>query len=222
MSNRLSVGLMLLGLAWAHPAGAQVTAQDSRSWSLSVREGHLTAKLNRVPLRTVLEELARQAPLRLTVREQWPDHPVTALFRSLPLDEALAKLLAGLPYAIIYAPASVHPEPSATRRIVEVLIFEHASTANAVGSSAASAARSAGGVQPQGPSLHTTAEWSAVLEHPDTEIRLDALQRWAEQGAATPLDPLMQALSDPDESVRAMAEELVERVTAAKREASNR
>ena len=68
--------------------------------------------------------------------------------------------------------------------------------------------------------LDTPPEWTAALQHPDKEVRRDALQQWAEQGAATPLDPLTHALVDPDESVRAKAQELVEQVWLAKAGAS--
>ena len=68
--------------------------------------------------------------------------------------------------------------------------------------------------------LDTPPEWTAALQHPDKEVRRDALQRWAGQGAATPLDPLTYALVDPDESVRTKAQELVEQVWLAKAGAS--
>ena len=64
--------------------------------------------------------------------------------------------------------------------------------------------------------LDTPPEWTAALQHPDKDVRREALQQWAGQGAATPLDPLTHALVDPDESVRAKAQELVEQVWLAK------
>lgn len=64
--------------------------------------------------------------------------------------------------------------------------------------------------------LDVPPEWTAALKHPDKEVRQTALQQWAAQGAATPLAPLTHALVDPDESVRAKAQELVEQVWLAK------
>lgn len=64
--------------------------------------------------------------------------------------------------------------------------------------------------------LGTPPEWAAALQHADKDVRRDALQRWAGQGMATPLDPLTLALVDPDEFVRAKAQELVEQVWLAK------
>ena len=74
--------------------------------------------------------------------------------------------------------------------------------------------------QAQAALLDTPPEWTAALQHPDKEVRREALQQWAGQGAATPLDPLTHALVDPDESVRTKAQELVEQVWLAKAGAS--
>jgi len=224
MSNAVSVVLLLVGLFWIDPAGAQRAPRDSPAWFLSVREGQLTADINRIPLRLVLDELARQVPLRLSVSGGWRDHLVTAHFRALPLGEALARLLAGFSYAIIYAPAPDGVGSEATRRVVELLVIEKAPRATIAGGSEASAVTSnttAPGLG-QETMLDTTPEWTAALQHPDTAVRVEALQRWAEQGAATPLNPLTQALVDPDESVRAKAQELVERVWATKADAEAR
>jgi hypothetical protein len=83
----------------------------------------MTADFDRIPLRLVLEELARQLPLRMSLSEAWHDHPVTAHFRGLPLDEALARLLTGLPYGlIIYDPAPSATHSPATKQVVELLV----------------------------------------------------------------------------------------------------
>lgn len=67
MSNAVSVVLLLVGLSWIDPASAQPAPRDFPAWFLSVREGQLTANIDRIPLRLVLEELARQAPLRVSM-----------------------------------------------------------------------------------------------------------------------------------------------------------
>jgi hypothetical protein len=222
MSNGVSAVLLLLSLFWIAPAAAQVGSRESPAWVLSVREGRLTADINRIPLRLVLEALARQVPLRVSVSAEWRDHLVTAHFRALALDEAVARLLAGYSYAIIYAPAPHAVGTAATRQIGELLVFEKAPAARVAGSEPSDLTSHTGTGPGQGQEatlLDTTPEWTAALRHPDKAVRLEALQRWAAQGAATPLDPLTHALVDPDESVRARAQELVERVWAAEAEA---
>lgn len=52
-----------------------------------------------------------------------------------------------------------------------------------------------------------------LLHAPDPNVRLQALDIWARQAGAS-LDPVTYALVDPDESVRARAQELFERELA--------
>jgi HEAT repeat protein len=61
-----------------------------------------------------------------------------------------------------------------------------------------------------------------ALQHREPAVRIEALENWAAQGAETPLDPLTHALVDEDESVRARAQALVERVWAARAQAAAR
>ena len=231
MSTAPSVVLLLLSFFWLDPAAAQRASRDSPPWSLSVREGQLSASIERIPLRRVLEELARQTPLHLSVSEKWRDHPVTAHFRALPLGKALAQLLGGLSYALIYTPAPYGVGSPTTQPMVDLMVFDAAPATQDSRSREADLASNTGTEPLQGLDqgqdqdqaaalLDTPPEWTAALQHPDKEVRRDALQQWAGQGAATPLDPLTHALVDPDESVRAKAQELVEQVWLAKAGAS--
>lgn len=60
-STRVSVLLLRLGLFWMDAAEAQAASDDKPVFTLSVRVGRLSAGINRIPLRVVFEELARQA-----------------------------------------------------------------------------------------------------------------------------------------------------------------
>jgi hypothetical protein len=54
--------------------------------------------------------------------------------------------------------------------------------------------------------------WIAqALDAPETSVRIQALDMWAQQGAQTPLDPLVVALDDENDEVRAKAMEIIER-----------
>jgi hypothetical protein len=217
MSNAASVIPLLVGLFWIGPADAQGSPRNSPIWVLSVHGDQLTANLNHIPLRLVLAELARQVPLRLSLSEGLRDHPVTAYLRALPLDEALRHLLTGLSYAIFYSPAPSGAASAENKPTIELVVLDKAPAAPVADSSEAAAITSRVETGPgSAPWVETPPEWTAALEHPDKAVRLEALERWAEQGAATPLEPLTHALVDPDESVRARAQALVERVWAAK------
>jgi HEAT repeat protein len=54
-------------------------------------------------------------------------------------------------------------------------------------------------------------EWIATaLNSPDPQVRLEALDQWGQQGRTGAVDPLMLALNDADERVRARALQLIE------------
>ena len=54
--------------------------------------------------------------------------------------------------------------------------------------------------------------WIAqALDAPEASVRIQALDMWAQQGAKTPLDPLVVALDDENDEVRAKAMEIIER-----------
>ncbi len=53
--------------------------------------------------------------------------------------------------------------------------------------------------------------WIAqALDAPEVSLRLGALDRWAQQGAQAPLDPLIVALDDENEEVRGKAMAIIE------------
>lgn len=63
-------------------------------------------------------------------------------------------------------------------------------------------------------------EWIArALDAPEIPVRLRALDMWAQQGAKASLDPLVVALDDEDEDVRAKAMAIIERHWAVEPEA---
>jgi len=62
--------------------------------------------------------------------------------------------------------------------------------------------------------------WIAqALDAPEVSVRLQALDMWAQQGADAPLDPLVAALDDEDDGVRAKAMAMIEQNWALDQEA---
>src|SRR5947208_1066670 len=58
------------------------------------------------------------------------------------------------------------------------------------------------------------------LGHPDPQVRLTALEQWAQHREGDSVEPLTHALVDPDEQVRARAQELWEQALARQAEAA--
>jgi len=56
------------------------------------------------------------------------------------------------------------------------------------------------------------------LDAPEVSVRLQALDLWARQGAKAPLDPLVVALDDEEDDVRAKAIAIIERNWAIEQE----
>ena len=217
MSRRARIILLLVGLFSVGLAAVQRAAWEAPpSWSLSVSEGRVTASIRRTQLGVVLDELVRQTGVRLSVQGSWREHLVTTDFAALPPDQAIARLLAGFFYAITdHSAAATQPGADSAHRKGELIVFDQPPWVGAADSRVAfSVAPQSMMVTAQAQRLtpDTPPEWNAAFKHLETAVRIEALERWAEQGAATPIDPITHALVDPDESVRARAQELAEQV----------
>jgi len=193
-STGLWVLLVLMsGPLWGVRAAGDAHALDPTPWSVVVADDRLTVQLDQVPLSLVLAEVARQAGLRVSGSDGTGDMRVSASFRDLPLADGLRRLLRDRSYVLVDAPAP--PGTPMPRRMGEILVLTHGQPRSAA--------------QPAGDPGET-----AVAERDPSE-RIRALQAWVQQ--RTPeeaLDPLTYALVDPDEQVRARAQELWEGVLA--------
>ena len=65
------------------------------------------------------------------------------------------------------------------------------------------------------PATEEPAWLTAAREDPDPRVRIHAIEAWARNPGES-LDPVTHALVDPDESVRARAQELLEEALARK------
>jgi hypothetical protein len=154
----------------------------------------LTVQLDRVPLRRVLAEVARQAGLPGSGSDAAGDALVSDRFRDLPLADRIQQLLGGQPKVLVSGRAQVAPGAPARWRISEILVL--------------SKAKPPAGDQPAGdPGL-------TALVDPAPRMRLQALEQWAQQRQGDAVDPLTYALVDPDVQVRALAQALWERLLA--------
>jgi hypothetical protein len=84
----------------------QVTASD----------GRVTIRATRVPLSEILQELARKSGMEVVYESAMPRQPITTTIENLPEEEAIARLLDGVPL-------SWGVKLSANRRRVERLVL---------------------------------------------------------------------------------------------------
>ena len=186
----LLVGL-LLGLLPGVAAGAEPVPPLVVSWEVSLDGNALTVHANHAPLRLVLVELARQGGFRLHLGQGLEEAVVSTRFERLPLDEGLDRLLVGWPHAVLHASGTAGAGVRQVRRMTDLVVLAPAG--------AASREPPTGG-----------ASLAAALASPDPQLRIQALEQWAAQREGSGVDPLTYALVDPDENVRARAQELFE------------
>lgn len=120
--------LLFFACFWLDLAAIRGAALESSFLRLSVREDRVTVRIRRVPLRLVLEELARHSTLRLSINGSWREYPITADFSNVSFDQVLQRLLSGLSYAIIYESGTevLLPGESEAKRVGELMVFENA------------------------------------------------------------------------------------------------
>lgn len=80
--------------------GALVLAHASNA--VLVSRGRLTATLQQVPLKTVLQELQQQTGLKYTLPREEADRPISVAFTALPLRTGLSRILAHVNHAISF------------------------------------------------------------------------------------------------------------------------
>jgi hypothetical protein len=184
---------LLLGIACAgvcagpEPAAAPAVA-------MVLRDGRLSVRLEGVPLPRVLLELKRQTGIESEFLGATPAGVIWQTFSDLPLEDALLRLLVGHSYAL-YSAAAGHGIAAATPESLRLLIFPRTTTAlrnTPVVSQFAQDAPPA----VERPVSNTTSD-SPVILHP-----------------AGSLDALSQAMVDPDENVRARAQQMFEQTIA--------
>lgn len=188
----IALGLLLGGL-WTPVASGEEGRAAAASWSLSLHGDRLSVHLDRAPLGLVLAELARQGGFRVHLSTGVEAAVLSTTFERLPLDEGIERLLAGWSHVVLYAPGSEARGPGPLR-IAALLVLA-----------------------PAGPPLRDShaggaAGLAAALASPDPQVRIQALEEWAAQREGPGVDPLTYAMVDPDEQVRARAQQLLDEV----------
>jgi hypothetical protein len=93
--------LFLLGMPMVgtlHFGGASLFAGEKAAPS----DPLISVDAQNEPLGEVLEALTRETSYQFTIEEQWQDHPITTVFRNLPLGDGLKRILANLNHVIVY------------------------------------------------------------------------------------------------------------------------
>lgn len=186
-------------LAGTACAGARADPGASPPFTVALHGDRLSVRVEGVPLVRVLEELRRQAGIETEFLGAPPSGVIWQTFSDLPLEEALSSLLGGHSYALYYAMAPAQTGAATAPESLRLLIVPPPTRLP----DTPVVARIAPGGAP------------AAVDNPATNSTLDTPLILHPAGS---LDALAQAMVDPDENVRARAQQAFERALAARGE----
>lgn len=195
----MSLGLVLSGAVWPRVGPAEIpqakaaAEQASGTVVLMVQGERLSAKIQAAPLQKVMEELARQIPLKVDFAGNVGAQKVTLEFEGLSLEEGVKRILADTSYILSYS------ESAGARRTMKIKLAT--SDSGAPGSAGAVVAS---------PSPEREKERQALIDKalrsPDSKERLAALEALRAKFAMEEIVPtITAALKDKDQEIRRFA-----------------
>ena len=102
--NREILGVVLSVMLWCGAAMAkEAGTESSPAFELSVAKDKLSAQIKDIPLKTVLEKLAEQVPLKLYFSGMVGAQKISANFTGVPLQEGIQLLLSGTSYVLSHS-----------------------------------------------------------------------------------------------------------------------
>lgn len=197
--------LLITAATWLVLSVAQAESEnagrsETDGFFLSFQAGTLSANIEQSPLAEVLQELARQANLEVSVVASLAAERVSARFERLPLEQGIERLLVNKNYTLRYIHETSGP------RVAEIRIASDKSEAiGRIGSEGDLAPASESPPQsPEGKSLDELAH--AAVSAPDPQARIDALKALGTHRAdAKAQETIASALKDGDREVRDVA-----------------
>lgn len=102
----LVAGLVFTSGAVCDAADAASPELSGRSLEVSVEDGKLTLNSDGASLKSILEELARQARLRVHIPDVLEQRPVSISLQQVPLEKGISRLLKGMSYTMVHDASS--------------------------------------------------------------------------------------------------------------------
>ena len=183
MPTRHEISLALISVLAA--SALPIMAAPEVKWA----SGLLSVKARGQPINTVLHEIEKQTGIVVKGGDALTE-PAGSDFDRVPLVEGLRLLLASQSYLIVEGRGAT-PRPAATR----VFVVGGASSGVVMGS------------YPKQAQLPTDSKLERAIVDVDPAVRIEAVERLGERGDERGLALVRQALSDPNEGVRAVATE---------------
>ena len=219
-SALLVLSLSLLSCGSPGPQEPGQGPAPSAKMSVTATAGFVSLDIQQTPVSAVLAELGRQAQLTVTVPDESQSDRLTLAFQSLPLEEALKRLLVGQPHAFLYAQRGgqeviagvrlfAKPQSPPTTETAGVRALASSQSTQSLPIAPARGAWGRGGTTSSegkpviSDDLPLDDLKRALAETQDPARRAAMLEAIANRGEDGPVtSTLAQALSDPDAGVR--------------------
>ncbi|HSD09662.1 MAG TPA: HEAT repeat domain-containing protein [Candidatus Binatia bacterium] len=193
MKLRLGIAALLAALLFGVRAQAVVgPGMNAGSPSINVHDGRISADVD-APLDKVLAAIARASGLEIRVHGA-ADRQTRLVFRDIPLEVALRRLLGATSSAFVYAP------PQSDRTSLPILVAVHVYTSGTAPSAAvASAASSTATAATTTPGTEDDDPAQILLESRSWVARKKAVQKLATTAGDGAVDALGRAVSDDED-----------------------
>lgn len=203
----LTVFIFLPFLGW-YAEGAGAEARSGTSFVLTLQHDHLSAAIENLPLRDVLEKLSRLTDLEVSLEESVGDELVSVEFKNLPLEEGIRRILQGKSFALTYAQTSFSKGHTALPKVVGIRVVPKGAGPNTDNRDADSVIVPRDREETIGQHNAEQERARESLAAADTKARLaalTALMEGAEEKKAEALQTIVAGLKDENADVREAA-----------------
>jgi hypothetical protein len=184
------LGGALVGLTVLLGAGAGAADEPPAPFMVTTRGGRLTVTASDAVLVDLVTEVAHRAGMRVQGTTRLGPRRIAVAFQDLPVEAALARVLAGFSYVVVVGGGEA---PGEVR-----IVGETAPPAGGTPAPAAESARAPVVAPPEG-----VAQLLDAVADPEQAVRLDAIGRLGQLGRAAPMDELVgRGLAHPDPVTR--------------------
>lgn len=184
----------------------RTASPENMSLRITFESDTLSVKIEQVPFRKVLAQVAQETGIKVLVANTVPDDPFSAAFERLPLEAAVKRLLAGRSYTARYAtaPNASDNDSSSKSRMAEISIVPQGSAAGEPYRLVQVASLAEEEINDDAALLRK------ALKTEQAGGRLAALKKYLEAAEYADYTAVAEALSDSDSKVRELALEAMD------------
>ncbi len=217
----LLTGFLVLPFFGWCAGGAGTEARSGTSYVLTLQHDHLSAAIENLPLRDVLEKLSRLTDIEVSLEGSVGDESVTVEFKNLPLEDGIRRILQGKSFALTYTQTSFSKGHAALPKVVGIRVVPKGAGQSINKESADSVIPFSSSDTRERPPESLEARTREALPPPesatasglrdqDPKVREAILEKLGQTGQTVPVEPLAEmALTDASPALRMDALELL-------------